>query len=84
VSLTLDIPDELLAKLPVPPSERAEFLRMEVACALYARNVLSLGKAAELAGVAKFDIGIEVGRRGIPRHYSAQDLEADLAHARGE
>lgn len=84
MSLTLEIPDEVLAQLPVPASERGEFLLLEAACALYARDVLSLGKAAELAGMTKFDFGSEVGRRGIPRHYTAEDLEADLAYARGE
>ena len=84
MSLTLEIPDEVLAGLPVPERERAAFLRLEIACALYARDALSLGRAAELAGMSKFDFGREVGRRGIPRHYTAEDLEADLAHARGE
>lgn len=84
MSLTLEISDEVMAALPVPAHERERFLRVEMACALYARDVLSLGQAAELAGLPKFDFGQEVGRRGIPRHYTAAELEADQAHARGQ
>ena len=84
MNVTLEIPDEVLADLPVPAPDRAAFLRLEAACGLYARDVLSLGRAAELAGIPKFDFGLEVGRRGIPRHYTAEDLEADIAYARGQ
>jgi hypothetical protein len=39
MSLTLDIPDEVMAAQPVPAQERERFLRLEIACALYARDV---------------------------------------------
>ena len=84
MSVTLDIPDEVLAILPIPEQERKGFLLLEIACALYARDVLSLGKAAELAGVPKITFGQEIGRRGIARHYTDAEMEADLAYARGE
>jgi len=83
MSLTLDIPDDVMAALPVPEAEREHYLLLEMACALYARDLLSLGRAAELAGVSKIDFGIEIGRRGIVRHYSQAELDADLAYARG-
>ena len=84
MSVTLDIPDEVLAVLPIPEQDRNGYLLLEIACALYARDVLSLGKAAELAGMPKITFGQEVGRRGIARHYTDTELEADLAYARGE
>ena len=67
MSLTLNIPDEVMDALPVPATERERYLRLEMASSLYAREVLSLGKAAAMAGMSKFDFGVEVGRRGIPR-----------------
>lgn len=70
--------------MPMPEQERKGYLLLEIACALYARDLLSLGKAAELAGVPKITFGQEVGRRGIPRHYTDAELEADLSYARGE
>jgi predicted HTH domain antitoxin len=82
MSVTLDIPDEVLAAMPMPEQERKGYLLLEIACALYARDLLSLGKAAELAGVPKIRFGQEVGRRGVARHYTTTELEADLAYAR--
>jgi len=84
MSLTLDIPDHVLAAMPVPEAERERFILREIACLLYARDLLSLGRAAELAGSSKTEFGLELGRRGIARHYTASELEADLAYARGE
>jgi predicted HTH domain antitoxin len=84
MSLTLDIPDEVLAVIPVPEGEREVYLLLEIACSLYAQDLLSLGKAAELAGMAKLDFGKELGKRGIARHYTEAELAADLAYARGE
>lgn len=84
MSVTLEIPDDVLAALPVAEPERKPLLLLEIACALYARNLLSLGRAAELAGMDKVGFGREVGRRGVARHYTETELEADLAYARGE
>ena len=82
MSVTLDIPDDVLAAIPAPAQAREGFLLLEIACALYARDILSLGRAAELAGLPKIAFGQEVGRRGIARHYTDAELEADLAYAR--
>lgn len=84
MSVTLEIPADVLAALPIPEQEREGYLLLEIACGLYARDVLSLGKAAELAGLPKIAFGQEIGRRGIARHYTEAELEADLAYARGE
>lgn len=84
MSVTFNIPDEVLAAMPVPEAERERFLLLEIACTLYARDVLSLGRAAVMAGQSKIDFGKEVGRRGIARHYTKVELEADLAYARGQ
>ncbi len=83
MSVTFNIPEDVLAAMPVPEEERRQYLLLELACSFYSRNVLSLGLAAEMAGLSKADFGLEVGRRGIPRHYTEAELEADLAYARG-
>lgn len=84
MSVTLDIPDGVLAALPIPEEGRKGYLLLEIACGLYARDILSLGKAAELAGLPKIAFGQEIGRRGIARHYTETEMEADFAYARGE
>jgi predicted HTH domain antitoxin len=45
---------------------------------------LSFCKARELARMDRYAFGQLLGRRQIPRHYSAQDLQDDVAYARGE
>lgn len=84
MNVTLDIPDDVLAVLPIPEAERDGYLLLEIACALYARDLLSLGRAAELAGIPKVAFGQEIGRRGITRHYTVAELESDLAYGRGQ
>ena len=49
MSLTLEISDEVSSALRLPPSEAEARLRLELAISLYAQQILSLGKAAELA-----------------------------------
>jgi predicted HTH domain antitoxin len=84
MSLTLDIPDDVMAAMPVPEAERERYLLLELAFSLYSRDVLSLGRAAALAGLSKTDFGKVAGARGIARHYTEAELAADLAYARGE
>lgn len=83
MSLTIDIPDDVLAAMPVPEADRERFILREIACLLYARDLLNLGRAAQLAGLTKAEFGLELGRHGIARHYTSSELEADLAYARG-
>ena len=53
-----------------------------LAVALYAKGTVSLAQGASLAGMSRMDFGWEVGERGIARHYGAEELAEDLAHAR--
>jgi predicted HTH domain antitoxin len=84
MSLVLQIPDSVVQSLRLPEGEMAQRLRMELAVALYSQGALSLGKAAELAEMTRFEFGGVVGQRGIPRHYTEEELAQDLSYARGE
>lgn len=46
--LTLDIPDDVADALRLPPDEAEQEVRKELAVTLYARQLLSLGKARQL------------------------------------
>jgi predicted HTH domain antitoxin len=81
MSIQLEIPDAIVQALRLPPSEQQQQLRVELAVSLYARDILSFGKARELAGFDKYEFGRLLGHRGIPRHYDADDLEDDLRYA---
>ena len=70
--------------LRIPEAEAEERLRQELAVALYARGLLSLGKASELASLSRCDFGKVLGQRQIARHYGDEELAEDIAHADGQ
>lgn len=80
MSVTLDIPDEVFQAMRLPASEIEPRLRLELAVSLYAQHILGLGKAAELAGMARWELNQVLARRTIPMHYSEQELSEDLAY----
>jgi predicted HTH domain antitoxin len=67
--VTLDLPDSVRAALGAAgytPERLSEEARRQLAAGLFARKVLSLGKAAELAGMCLADFIPFLGQRGIP------------------
>ena len=83
MSVTLDIPEEILSAIPGSADEVRERLRLELACALYQREMASLGSAARLAGLHSFLFGHELTRRGIARHYGEAEMADDAAYVAG-
>jgi predicted HTH domain antitoxin len=58
-------------------------IKKEVALALYVRGLISIGKAAELAGLARPEFEAVLAERRIERPYDLTELERDLAWAKG-
>lgn len=83
MSIRLEIPDSVAEAMRLTPADQKEQLMLELAVALYARGILSFGKARELTGLSKYQFGMAIGQRGVPRHYSAEDLRDDTTYARG-
>lgn len=81
MSLILDIPDSIAQAVRLPSGEREQRLKVELAVSLYAQGLLSLGKARQLAEMNKYEFGTLLGKRLIPRHYAADDLQDDLIYA---
>jgi predicted HTH domain antitoxin len=81
MAILLEIPDSVARAMRLPPNEQSHQLKVELAISLYAQSILSFGKACELAGVSKLEFGILLGKRNIPRQYSQQDLQDDIAYA---
>ena len=81
--LTLEIPDEVVNGMHLPASDAQSEVRKEVALALYARGLLSIGKATELAGVPRSNFEAILAKRHVERPYDATELERDLAWAKG-
>lgn len=84
MSITLHIPDSVARSLRIPEGEAEQRLRQELAVALYARGLLSLGKAAELTGTNRFLFAELLSQQGISRHYGEEELHEDLKYANGE
>ncbi len=84
MSVLLEIPDHVAYAIRLPANEQEQALMTELAVALYAKGILSFGKARELTSFNRIQFGRLLGRREIPRYYTDQDLEDDLAYARGQ
>jgi predicted HTH domain antitoxin len=83
-ALKLEIPEEVLRSLKLPPGEVEMELRKELALALYRRGVLSLGKARQLVGMTRWQFEELLGERRVARHYTEKDLAEDQAYARSD
>lgn len=77
-TLTLTITQPVYLALRLPEEEREMCLLVELAVSLYQRNILSFGKARELAGMSKGAFHAELGKRKIERHYTREAFEEDL------
>ena len=84
MSIYLEIPDTVVEALRVPPQQRKQQLLVELSVSLYAQSILSFGKARELANMEKRDFAKLLGSRAIPRHYTPEDLEDDIAYVHSE
>jgi predicted HTH domain antitoxin len=73
--MTLTIPTERIGNLKL--SERDALI--DVAIGLYKREQVSLGRAAEIAGISSPEFLQELGRRRIPINYDSKDLRSDVA-----
>ena len=78
---TIEIDDEVYEALQLPEGERSDALKEELAVSLYARDILSFGKARSLAGLSKREFHDLLGEREIPRHYGDAELAEDLDYA---
>jgi predicted HTH domain antitoxin len=81
--LTLEIPDEVVDAVRLPPQEIEGEFRKELALALYQRGALSLGKARLLAEMTTWEFEELLGNRRVARHYTRQDLQEDVRYALG-
>jgi len=82
--LTVQYPDDLLLASGRPRSVVEEELRFELAVRLFEVGQLSLGKAAEVAGLSTPRFGEELGRLKIPTiNLDDAEIEAELSAFRG-
>jgi len=72
--MIIEISDQILDKLSITREE----VKLEVAVALCAREILTLEQASKMAEVGQLKFQQILGERKIPIHYSKEDFEEDL------
>jgi predicted HTH domain antitoxin len=75
------VPDELVSAIDLPGENLSSELLKEMALGLYQRRALSAGKAAQLAGLPRWEFEQLLSQREIVRPFSIQDLQADFRGA---
>jgi predicted HTH domain antitoxin len=80
--MQLSIPESIIQSIRLPENRIEAELLKELALALYAQELLSFGKACELAKFDYRQFSQLVGERNISRHYSESELTEDLDYAR--
>ena len=75
----VDMPGSILALIKVDRDQLGLYIKRSLAVELYREGKLSLGKAAELAGVkSKWEMLMLLNERGVPLNYTAEDAKDDL------
>jgi len=72
-SFTLDIPADVLESARMTVGDA----KLELAVALFSQGRLSMGKAAELAGLSVGQFQLHLGARGLGAHYDVEEALED-------
>lgn len=73
----------MMLTMPLGANTGTSEALLELAVALYESDQISLGRAAEVAGLPYRDMVDELGRRGIPAvRYSVEELDRELEYVR--
>ena len=80
--MQITIPESIVQAIQLPENRIEAELLKELAIALYAQELLSFGKACELANQDYYQFSQLLGDRNICRHYSETEIAEDLDYAR--
>ncbi len=79
IEAKVNLPDSFLTATKVREIELDTFVRRVLAVELYREGKLSLGKAAEVAGVRnKWEMLMLLNEKGVAIDYTAKNAENDL------
>jgi hypothetical protein len=78
-SFNLEIAEDILDEVRIPPEERASVLKRELAVQLYARELLPKAAARRLSGMDRVAFDALLGQRGMASRLTPGDVDADLA-----
>jgi len=72
------VPQDLTRILRVSEKDLPKVVRLYLAIELYREGKISLGKAAEIAKVSKWEMMEILASKGIPLQYDEEDLKEDV------
>ncbi|MFO7902065.1 MAG: UPF0175 family protein [Pirellulaceae bacterium] len=78
MQVAIDLPDDCLKAMKLPTEEVPARLKRELALRLYRKELLSFGKARQLAGMTRWEFHDLLGTEGVERHYGSQELNDDI------
>jgi predicted HTH domain antitoxin len=82
MTITVQIPDALLEGLGESPEEIGREARVAMAIHLYGRGLISQGRAAELAGLNRWEFIDALGQAGVPAcQVTSEELEQEVERA---
>ena len=80
---SITIPEDVLSAIKLPKRDVENAIKLELAIALYQREIISFGKARKLTEMSKWEFLEILSKRKIERHYTGKELEEDLTFAKG-
>lgn len=72
--MSINIPQEYLKAAGMTEKD----MKLEIALIFYQRKVISIGKAAQLAGINRLDFQKAMKARNIPVNYDVAELMQDV------
>jgi len=78
MSVTLELPDDIGFRLLDDPEHAEPDIRRELAIALYREGKLPPGRAAQLAGMDRWDFEKLLVERQVPMPWTKEDVENEM------
>jgi predicted HTH domain antitoxin len=72
--MTITVPLPIALERTMPPARA----KLHLAIGAFAAEEVTLGQAAEIAGVSQTELMRELSRRRIPLHYDSEEFAEDL------
>jgi len=82
--MNISLPEDLVGSMRIPEAEVEGEVLKELAVALYARGALTAGKARKLGRLDHWQFLEALKQRQVDLRHADDDVEEDLAHARGD
>lgn len=80
-TLTLQLPEQVAAKLAATSTDVATRVKIELALNLYSQGEITHAQACELAGMSRMDFETLLQQREVVRPYTIEMLDEDVRNA---